>query len=85
MRRCGALCQDLFRTGWPLTGQLRGRFAAELRAIVHGGCTVLERCLRAPAALLHQPPRLSAVDHAEILVRALCTRRAPRVLAGDQP
>ena len=85
VRRAGALCRDLFRAGWPLTTALRGLPAAELRAIVHGGCTVLERCLRAPAALLTAPPHLGRVDHAEILLRALCTRRPPRILAEALP
>jgi phytoene synthase len=81
-RRMGALCADLFAAGWPLTERLAPCSALEIRAIVHGGCEVLRRCIATPALILHDPPRLSGADHVEVLLRALVSRRMPRGVAG---
>jgi phytoene synthase len=78
VERLAEHCSRLLATGWPLVDRVAGRLRIELRCIVQGGAAILDRCRRAPSTLLREPPRLSRLDHVEVLLRGLLFGSPPR-------
>lgn len=74
--------RQLMMSGAPLVHALPGRAGWELRLVVQGGLRILERIEAMDHASLVRRPRLSALDAAPLLWRALCMRPAQRGAAA---
>lgn len=73
-----AWARQLMMSGAPLVHTLPGRAGWELRLVVQGGLRILERIEAMDHASLVRRPRLSALDAAPLLWRALRMRPAPQ-------
>ncbi len=60
----------LLQQGAPLGNRLRGRFGLELRMIIHGGASVLDKLTQHDGDVF-QRPRLGKIDLLKITVKAL--------------
>ncbi len=67
--------RDYFRRGLPLIDTVAGRFRMDLRLFTLGGLAILYEIARINYDVLTQRPRLSRIDRARLLARALLARR----------
>jgi squalene synthase HpnC len=70
MRFQVARCRRLMRAGAPLGHVLPGRIGLEIRTIVHGGLTILDKIDRVDGDVFQQRPVLGAADWTRMLYRA---------------
>src|SRR3546814_7807528 len=74
--------RELLLAGLPLTRQLPGRIAYELKLVVHGGLRILERLEQLHYDIFFHRPTLSKRDWMLLLWRAL--RYSPRRPRSDR-
>jgi phytoene/squalene synthetase len=67
--------RDYFRRGLPLIDTVAGRFRVDLRMFTLSGLAVLREIERRNYDVLTERPRLSRLDKASLLARALLRRR----------
>ncbi|MFO6421033.1 squalene synthase HpnC [Hylemonella sp. W303a] len=71
---CCAWARRLMQQGAPLVQRIPGRMAWELRFVVQGGLRILDKIESQGYDTLGQRPRISAIDAAPLLWRALVMR-----------
>lgn len=72
----------LLLSGWPLAESLPGRLGLEIRATVHGGCTIVDKIEAAGGDVFRHRPVIRRLDWMKILIRALARHRVPMKAAA---
>jgi phytoene/squalene synthetase len=80
-----AWTRTLMLEGAPLVHAVAGRGGWELRLVVQGGLSVLDKIEALDFATLHRRPTLGALDAPRMLWRALCMRRVQPAIARQAP